>query len=406
MTERVFQLSGTCNSYPWGKKGKASLAAQLCKNTPGTDFTIKDDEYYSEMWFGDYPDFPARKLSTNEPLADVLSANKETLLGKKVIDRMDGQLPFLPKILSIAKALPLQIHPNKELSSKLHAKDPEKFTDDNHKPEIAVALGKFELFAGWKTLDEIAPVFVKVSELHQFLPKSAQISSKWTDATLREVTRNLLSASPETTKSVQSALSSSSADLPDYIPALLPRLQSQYSSTDAGSLVALLCMNFFTLSAGDSVYIPADGIHAYLSGDIVECMARSNNVLNSGFCPRADRDNIDLFTDTLTFSKAHSREDMILESKPIQNSKATVVYAPPMSEFDMFKTDLSSGEEDTLKANEGPAVAIVTKGSGVLKGDGKELEAKEGFIFFVAPGVETTWKATGQDSLQIHTAAV
>jgi mannose-6-phosphate isomerase len=94
----VFQLSGSCNSYPWGKTGKESLAAQLCAKTPGTDFSIQDDQPYSEMWFGDYPDFPARKLDTKEFLKDVIEKNKEELLGKKVIEHFDGQLPFLPKV--------------------------------------------------------------------------------------------------------------------------------------------------------------------------------------------------------------------------------------------------------------------------------------------------------------------
>jgi len=97
MTERVFQLAGSCNNYPWGKKGAKSLAAQLCKKTV-KDFEIKDDEYYSELWFGDYPDFPAKVLETGELLKDVLDKNKETLLGKKVIDQLDGQLPYLPKV--------------------------------------------------------------------------------------------------------------------------------------------------------------------------------------------------------------------------------------------------------------------------------------------------------------------
>ena len=74
MAPSVFQLSGTCNNYPWGKKGKQSLAAQLCAKTPGIDFSVKDDEFYSEMWFGDYPDFPARKLDTGELLKDVIDA--------------------------------------------------------------------------------------------------------------------------------------------------------------------------------------------------------------------------------------------------------------------------------------------------------------------------------------------
>ena len=96
--QRVFQLSGTCNNDPWGKKGKQSLAAQLCARTPGTDFKIEDEQYYSEMWFGDYPDFPARVLETGELLADVLKKDQQRLLGKKVVDTMDAQLPFLPKV--------------------------------------------------------------------------------------------------------------------------------------------------------------------------------------------------------------------------------------------------------------------------------------------------------------------
>lgn len=96
-TDRVFQLTGSCNNYPWGKKGKDSLAAQLCAKTDKS-FQIKDDEFYSELWFGDYPDFPAKKFDTGEPLKDILEKNKETLLGKKVIQNLDGQLPYLPKV--------------------------------------------------------------------------------------------------------------------------------------------------------------------------------------------------------------------------------------------------------------------------------------------------------------------
>lgn len=96
--QSVFQLTGTCNSYPWGKVGKESLAARLCAETPDTGFEIKDGEHYSEMWFGDYPDFPAHKLDTGELLKDVLENHKEELLGKKVIEKLGGQLPYLPKV--------------------------------------------------------------------------------------------------------------------------------------------------------------------------------------------------------------------------------------------------------------------------------------------------------------------
>lgn len=98
---RLFQLSGTCNNYPWGKKGHQSLAAQLCKKTPGTDFAINDDEYYSELWFGDYPDFPARDLETGQTLAELLNSNEEKLLGSYAVEKFGNHLPFLPKVSQI-----------------------------------------------------------------------------------------------------------------------------------------------------------------------------------------------------------------------------------------------------------------------------------------------------------------
>jgi mannose-6-phosphate isomerase len=403
MTDRVFQLSGSCNNYPWGKQGQQSLAARLCQKTV-KDFHIKDDEFYSEMWFGDYPDFPARVLKTDELLKDVLDKNKEKLLGKKVLDQLGGQLPFLPKILSIAKALPLQIHPNKDLAEKLHAKDPDNFTDPNHKPEIAVALSKFEVFAGFKPLAEIEPLF-KLPSLTPFVPPN---TTQWTDQTLREVVRNLLKASEDTVKHVQQSLLSAPA--PDlgsagYIPSLLPRLQNQYGPEDPGSLVALLCMNFMTLQPGDALYIPADGIHAYLSGDIVECMARSNNVLNSGFCPPAERNSIDLFAETLTF-KAHSEGDMLLPSTETQRSKTgrTRVYKPPMSEFDMLKVELGPGEEDEIEEGGGPGVMIVTNGSGWMEADGERFQLGEGAIYFVAPEVGVKWAT--EKGMEVYMAVV
>ncbi|KAI1296989.1 RmlC-like cupin domain-containing protein [Xylaria venustula] len=403
-SDLVFQLTGTCNEYPWGKKGTDSLAAKLCEKTPGTSFKIDPQKTYSEMWFGDYPDFPGRKLDSGELLADVLKRDKDRLLGQKVITQFDGQLPYLPKILSIAKALPLQIHPNKELAAKLHEKDPNSFTDANHKPEIAVALSKFEVFAGFKPLDEVAPLF-KLGPLKRFNPDGID---KWTNETLRNVTRDILKLDLESVRSIQSDLSKiSRAEFGDaaYILDLLPRLQDQYSPEDARSLVALLCMNFMVFAPGDAIFIPADGIHAYLSGDIVECMARSNNVLNVGFCPPADRNNVDTFANTLTF-KAHSKDDVILPSTKFDKSKngKTVAYKPPMSEFDMLRTDLGQGDNEEITASDGPGVLIVTSGKGVLHADGQDFELSEGFIFFIAPGVDV--RLESQSGLQAYTAVI
>jgi len=121
-----------------------------------------------------------------------------------------------------------------------------------------------------------------------------------------------------------------------YILALLPHPAQQYSKSDPGILVTLLTITYMAIHKGEAIYIPTDAIHAYLCGDIVECMARSDNVLSTGFCPRADRDYVELFTSALTFHP-HSPEDAIL--KPRNSEKGlkgnTGVIAPPMSEFDV-----------------------------------------------------------------------
>lgn len=63
-------------------------------------------------------------------------------------------------------ALPLQIHPNKELSEKLHKENPDQFQDKNHKPEIAVCLSdRFLGFAGIRSLEEVRSLLASTPEL-------------------------------------------------------------------------------------------------------------------------------------------------------------------------------------------------------------------------------------------------
>ena len=162
-------------------------------------------------------------------------------------------------------------------------------------------------------------------------------------------------------------------------------------------------MNFMTLSIGEAIYIPADAPHAYLSGDIVECMARSNNVLNTGFCPRPDRDDIGLFTETMQFAP-HSAEQVSL---PAQSSNRGVLgkteeYRPDMSEFNMLKTTLQRMEKEVVEAINGPSVLFATSGRGMLQAEGKDYEISAGYVFFIGTGVETTF--TAEDGLEIYRA--
>ena len=141
-------------------------------------------------------------------------------------------------------------------------------------------------------------------------------------------------------------------------------------------------MNYLVLQKRDAILVPADGIQAYLSGDIVECMARTDNVLNTGFCPRGDRDSVDMFTAALTFSPK-SVDDAIL--KPKSSDKGinwhTMVLALPMSGFDMLITELKGTESETLKAIQGPSIMVVTGGKGTMKTKGKKTRLRKVMVF-------------------------
>ncbi|KAF2429680.1 mannose-6-phosphate isomerase [Tothia fuscella] len=407
MAKSVYQLKCSCNNYPWGKTGSDSLAARLCAETPGTDFKIDESKDYAEMWMGTYPELPSYVLETGENLQDVIDANAEQLIGKAVLEKFGhSDLPFLPKVLSIAKALPLQLHPNKELAAKLHEKDPSNFTDPNHKPEIALALGPFEAFCGFKPLASIYRL-LELEPLQQFLPKNKE--SSFTDKSLKAVVKAMLEASDEVVAKTNNSLQRLPIEAfgdDQYILDLLPRLSEQYDKSDNGTLVALITMNYMQLNKGDSIYIPADGIHAYLSGDIIECMARSNNVLNTGFCPRAERNSIDMFTSVLTFTP-HNIEEALLkpEQFALSTSKGkTLLYAPPMSEFNMISTELVEGEKETIEKIAGPSILIVTQGKGEMKVGEESFTLAEGFVFFIGQGVETSFQASGH--LQMFRAFV
>ncbi|CAG7930300.1 unnamed protein product [Penicillium olsonii] len=385
MADAVVQLRCGVKNDSWGKKGKESIVAQLWSKSPNND-PIDESKHYSEMWLGTYPSNPSYLLSTGEHLGEYIEKNPH-LVGKSVHDRWGAEIPFLPKILSFSKALPLQIHPDLKLAAQLHKEDPKKYGDTMHKPEIAIALSKFELFAGWKPLDHIETLF-RLNHLGKYKPQGTEFN----DEALRQVCKALLNAPPkevvQTMKDLQ-AIPESHFGAHSYIPSLLGRLTKQYGEDDNGNLVAALLMNYLTLGPGDSVFVPADSIHAYLEGDIVECMARSDNVINTGFCPAADRDSVELFGEALSFTPHKADDALLPRRKSDKGMKGkTDVYAPPISEFAVLCTTLGAGETETHKAILGPSLMVITKGSGQMKIPGNQtIELSEGWVFFVGQGV-------------------
>jgi mannose-6-phosphate isomerase len=80
---------------------------------------------------GTHPSSPSRisldSSTANKPLVDHLR-DQPHLLGDKVsraFYAQRGNLPFLLKVLSIQKALSIQVHPDKPTAERLHAEKPD-----------------------------------------------------------------------------------------------------------------------------------------------------------------------------------------------------------------------------------------------------------------------------------------
>eukprot|EP00959_Pyramimonas_sp_CCMP1952_P436822 9146458-Pyramimonas_sp.AAC.1 len=82
-------------------------------------------------------------------------------------------LPWTVQILSVATALSIQAHPDKTLAEKLHAERPGVYKDDNHKPEMAVAISEFEALSGFVTTEDLVAALESVPELKSAVGEAA-----------------------------------------------------------------------------------------------------------------------------------------------------------------------------------------------------------------------------------------
>jgi mannose-6-phosphate isomerase len=131
---------------------------------------------------------------------------------------------------------------------------------------------------------------------------------------------------------------------------------------------------------------------------------RAGSVLNSGFCPRAERNSIDLFVECLTFKEDTIKDLMLPPTSFKGSSDKTKLYAPPLSEFNVLAIQLSKGEKEEVRAIEGPSIMLCGKGEGSFEAGGKKYDLKEGWIYFIGQGVKTSFEATSKEGLRIYHA--
>jgi mannose-6-phosphate isomerase len=300
--------------------------------------------------------------------------------------------------------------------------------DDNHKPEMTIAVTPFDGLCGFRPLAEIAHFLKTVPSLRKLVGEEEAkkfedtISGKETsdkEEDMQENKKALQSAFTKLMNVEKDALSSASEELVEAAKSegdkfadggppsndgkeladLVVRLNTQFPG-DIGLFVQFF-LNYVKLEVGEAMFLKADDIHAYLSGDIIECMASSDNVVRAGFTPKFK--DVDNLTKMLTYSYAPISEQKMeprdysqvrLNAPAYSSNSSNKLYNPPIPEFAVVRTALNrTGGKATFDPIDGPSIILCTKGKGTISVGPKEEELKEGFVYFVGATAEVVIKS-------------
>ncbi|KAI9094397.1 mannose-6-phosphate isomerase [Phlyctochytrium arcticum] len=402
----IHRLECPTQSYDWGKVGNESKVAQLAQSSPGVH--IESQKPYAELWMGTHTNAPSKLVDGGEPLKSILSP--ETL-GAKIHGEYDGDLPFLFKILSIRKALSIQAHPDKTLAQKLHKEFPDVYKDPNHKPEMAIALTPFEAFINFKPLEEIKEHLAAFPEFRDLVGEevatefdAAVGKADEGKAALKKLFQALLEADAgkinlNLLKLITRLRASATPETGGSIEELVDRLNMQFPK-DGGVFCAFL-LNHVKLSPGEAIFLAANEPHAYLSGDCVECMAASDNVIRAGLTPKFK--DVKTLVSSLTY-KYGPADAQILRGEPYPATSHTTLYDPPIAEFSILQTKLAKGVTEKVKGVQGPSLVVVTAGKGVFKAGEKEDEVDTGFVYFIPADVDVELRGEGDEDFVTYRA--
>ncbi|HEV8504504.1 MAG TPA: mannose-6-phosphate isomerase, class I [Chitinophagaceae bacterium] len=290
----IYKLKGIIRNYDWG--GVEFLSKLLSHSNP-------KHEPMAEFWLGAHDSASSILVSGNNEtrLNQFIESDKEKILGKTVAKKF-GRLPFLLKILDVRDMLSIQVHPAKheaeiefarENKEKIPLNAPHRnYKDDNHKPELMVALGDFWLLHGFKPVDKLRATLQNISELKPLLeifeasgydqlyktvmempqesvnqllhPLLQRILPLYEQGRLKKDDENFWAARASLTFDGQSPSDSKGS-----------------RKIDRG-IFSVYFFNLLFLKAGEGIFQDAGVPHAYLEGQNVEIMANSDNVLRGG----------------------------------------------------------------------------------------------------------------------------
>jgi mannose-6-phosphate isomerase len=302
---------------------------------------------FAEYWLGAHVNAPATLES--DGLLDAFISQHPEALGRQV-QQSFGRLPYLLKVLDVKDMLSIQVHPNKQaavLSFDAENKagipldaSVRNYKDDNHKPELMVALSPFWLLHGFRNRQSMHGILKEVPELSFLLPIFEQQGYKGLYETVMTMEQAAVN------ESLQPLLSRL---IPEYQTGRLQKSDPGFWAARAAltfnapgkidrGIFSVYLLNLVQLAKGEAIFQDAGILHAYLEGQNVEIMANSDNVLRGGLTPK----HIDV-PELMKHVVFEPVEPAVIHEKA--TGAAEAVFATPAPDFELSRIVISHHNE-------------------------------------------------------------
>ena len=382
-------LENAVANYDWGSH---TLIADLL-GAP------RSPRHQAELWMGAHEPYPSHvELRDGRvSLIDLIARQPCSVLGRRVSERFDEELPFLFKVLAAERPLSIQAHPDastaragfeRENSAGLSLDAGERtYVDSHHKPEILCALTPFSALRGFRPAAEVRSSLDRLgagplaAELTAALPtRDAKDDAAWLQAFVGGLLR--MDAARATEVANAAARAAGILAQEDPIFELVARLHGEYPG-DRG-VFAPIFLQRVELEPGEAIYLEAGVLHSYLGGLGVELMANSDNVLRGGLTQK--RIDVPELLSVLNFEAGPSP---VL--RPKRRPTGVEVYSTPAAEFELSRIRVDGEAIYPVVNNEerGVEILICTEGRvGVAPtGGSKRVHLKRGASCLVAADV-------------------
>lgn len=366
---KPYHLFNSIQYYDWGTKNELAFIPNWL------GITAEKDKPYAELWIGAHPKCSSDILLGNEKIALnlVIENQPEAVLGKEVYQRFGAQLPFLLKVLSAARALSIQLHPNKQQAAILHQRDPKNYPDNNHKPEIAISLDFLTALAGFLPIEEIRKNTHRHPEILQFDLKNKLENEPDFQHLYTEIMK-----SAEDQEKIKVILEpilkriAKSKDLTKSERELIK--QFEMYGWDIG-LFSFFFFNLIELKPGQAIFTGAGIPHAYLGGNIIECMANSDNVVRAGLTPKFK--DVSTLLDIIIFNF----EKLTVINENLKEDCVTYLTTAP--EFEVQKFTKKNHSKIKFETHRRPMIWVVVQGQISVIWNGQNQTFKKGESFLI-----------------------